>query len=47
VHRQEEVPMPPGNFQKNREMKEGPTMLLITKHLFWEPKMLMKTTKLS
>lgn len=29
--------------QKNREMKEGPTILLITKGLLWEPTMLMKT----
>jgi len=26
---------------ENREMKEGPTMLLIRKGRFWEPTMLM------
>jgi hypothetical protein len=31
----------------NREMKEGPTMLLITKHRFWEPTMFMKTNHLT
>jgi hypothetical protein len=31
---------------KNREMKECPTMLLITKALFSEPTMLMKTNEI-
>jgi hypothetical protein len=39
---------PPGSSQpeerarKNRKMKKGPTILLITKDRFWEPTMLMK-----
>jgi hypothetical protein len=32
---------------KKREMKEGPTILLITNGLFWEPTMLMKTKRIS
>jgi len=34
-------------FAKNREMKEGPTMLLIIKDRFWEPTMFMKTDELT
>jgi hypothetical protein len=33
--------------EKNREMKDDPTMLLIIKGRFWEPTMLMKTSKLA
>jgi hypothetical protein len=32
---------------KNREMKEEPTMLLITKDRLWEPTMFMKTQMLA
>ena len=31
---------------KNRKMKEGPTMLLIIKEMFWEPTVFMKTNLL-
>ena len=31
---------------KNREMKEGPTILLIIKDWFWEPTMFMKTNEI-
>jgi hypothetical protein len=36
-----------GELSKNREMKEGPTILLITKDRFSEPTMFMKTNKLA
>jgi hypothetical protein len=38
---------PKGETPKNREMKEGPTMLLITKDRFSEPTISMKTNKIS
>jgi len=42
-----ELFVPPKGLSKNREMKEEPTILLITKDRFWEPTMCMKTKYLS
>jgi hypothetical protein len=42
------MPLIGGNgIPKKREMKEGPTMLLIIKGRFWEPTMFMKINELA
>ena len=38
---------PTEQMRKNREMKEGPTILLIIKDRYWKPTMSMKTNKLT